>query len=145
MAKKTTKKRRPQTVEKRQLELSPGVKLRRTLESHQGPIYKLAFEPTGETLASGSEDTTVKLWNTRNGKLLHTLDGHSLGVCSLAFNPQGDTLASGGYDNTVILPPVSGAQCLFPRNRSTADGAVPRLPRANKFKETCGEGCSDRR
>ena len=36
----------------------------------------VAFDPQGETLASGSDDNTVKLWEARSGKLLRTLEGH---------------------------------------------------------------------
>ncbi len=36
----------------------------------------VAFDPQGETLASGSDDKTVKLWDVHSGKLLRTLEGH---------------------------------------------------------------------
>ena len=56
--------------------LPPGVKLLRTLEGHQDVVMSVAFDPQGETLASGSADKTVKLWEARSGKLLRTLEGH---------------------------------------------------------------------
>ena len=62
----------------------------------------MAFDPQGETLASGSDDNTVKLWEARSGKLLRTLEGHKR-VMSVAFDPQGGTLASGSDDKTVKL------------------------------------------
>ncbi len=55
----------------------------------------MAFDPQGGTLASGSDDKTVKLWEARSGKLLRTLEGHQSRVTSVAFDPQGGTLASG--------------------------------------------------
>ena len=39
-------------------------------------VWSVAFDPQGGTLASGSDDKTVKLWEARSGKLLHTLEGH---------------------------------------------------------------------
>ena len=42
----------------------------------QGRVYSVAFDPTGGTLASGSDDKTVKLWEPASGKLLRTLEGH---------------------------------------------------------------------
>ncbi len=36
----------------------------------------VAFDPSGRTLASGSGDNTVKLWEVASGKLLRTLEGH---------------------------------------------------------------------
>jgi len=86
-----------------QAALPSGVKLLRTLEGHQDRVTSLAFDPQGDTLASGSFDGTVKLWETASGKLLRTLEGHQDRVMSLAFDPQGDTLASGGFNGIVKL------------------------------------------
>ncbi len=38
-------------------------KLRRTLRGHRGPVTALAFAPDSRLLASGSEDTTVLIWD----------------------------------------------------------------------------------
>jgi WD40 repeat protein len=62
----------------------------------------VAFSPDGKTIASGSFDYTVRLWNL-NGELLKTLSGHSSDVSSVAFSPDGKTIASGSDDNTVRL------------------------------------------
>jgi WD40 repeat protein len=37
--------------------------LRRNLKGQGGEISSLAFSPDGKTLASGSSDTTIKLWD----------------------------------------------------------------------------------
>jgi WD40 repeat protein len=69
----------------------------------------VAFDPTGQTLASGSYDKTIKLWEPGSGKLLRTLEGHHHLVQSVAFDPTGMTLASGSYDRTIKLwEPGSG-------------------------------------
>jgi WD40 repeat protein len=74
-----------------------------TLTGHSGPVKSVAFSPDGKTLASGSADKTVKLWQFTNGKVLHTLTGHSGPVLSVAFSPEGQALASGSYDKTIKL------------------------------------------
>ena len=56
-----------------------------------------------ETLASGSDDETVKLWEACSGKLLRTLERHQSQVASVGFDQQGETLATGSIDNTVKL------------------------------------------
>ena len=79
----------------------PGVTLLHTLAGHDDAVVTVAFSPEGETLASGSWDSTVKLWHGQSGKFLRTLTGHENAVTSVAFDSLGDTLASGSWDHTV--------------------------------------------
>src|SRR5436309_930066 len=74
-----------------------------TLRGHAGLVYSIAFAPDGKTLASGSVDGTVKLWEVGTGSELATLKGHTDWVYSVAFAPDGKTLASGSTDGTVKL------------------------------------------
>ncbi len=64
-------------------------------------VWSLAFSPDGKTIASGSDDNAIKIWNTESGKELRTLTGHSDLVRSVAFSPDGKSLASGSDDRTV--------------------------------------------
>jgi WD40 repeat protein len=75
----------------------------RLREGHAGEIRALAFSPDGQLVASGSEDHTVKLWETFTGREVRTLRGHSDWVESVAFRPDGRLLASGSWDGTVRL------------------------------------------
>ncbi len=74
------------------------------LTGHSEPVLSVAFSPDGLTLASGSFDNTVRLWDVLRQKALgEPLTGHSKSVYSVAFSPDGLTLASGSSDNTVRL------------------------------------------
>lgn len=64
-------------------------------------IRALTFSPDGKTFASGSEDMTVRIWNTKRGSKRATLKGHTGWVTALAFSNDGNTIASGDTDGKV--------------------------------------------
>ena len=65
-----------------------------TLEGHTDGVKSIAFSPVGATLASGSVDGTVKLWDVATRTNVATIAGHEGEIVSIAFSPDGTTLAS---------------------------------------------------
>ena len=78
-------------------------KLKATLEGHTDKVWSVAFSPDGKTLASGSWDQTVRIWNVDTEELLHILPGHTSDVMSVAFSLDGSTLVSASWDRTIRL------------------------------------------
>lgn len=74
----------------------------KTIEGHSGSVESIAFSPDGKTLASGSYDASISLWDLSTGRQSKVFN-HTYAVLSVAFSPDGRTLATGSYDKTVGL------------------------------------------
>src|SRR6266498_997562 len=74
---------------------------------NSGIVYSVAFSPDGKTLASGSGDNTIRLWDVGAGRLIRSLAGHGGAVRSVAFSPDGKMIASASEDKTIKLWQVS--------------------------------------
>ncbi|KAL4995521.1 hypothetical protein BDV10DRAFT_202893 [Aspergillus recurvatus] len=70
-----------------------------TLEGHSSGVNCIKFSPGGRTIASASDDGTIKLWGTA----AHSLKGHGESVNSVAISPDSNLVASGSADYTVKL------------------------------------------
>jgi WD40 repeat protein/serine/threonine protein kinase len=81
---------------------------RATLKGHSDRVVSLAFSPDGQTLASGSDDQTVKLWNVAEGKEIATIRGHNKGVLAVAYSRDGSKLATAGGDTLSIREAATG-------------------------------------
>lgn len=66
-----------------------------TFSGHKQGIFALAFSPDGLTLASASDDSTLKLWNVASRQELLSLRRLGGALKSLLFSPDGSYLAGG--------------------------------------------------
>ncbi|MBX3464798.1 MAG: protein kinase [Planctomycetes bacterium] len=85
---------------------------------HDDWIYALAFDSTGDRLASSSRDGLVKLWDLRNWQQAPAaepppcvvLAGHEGRVDVLAWSPDGRLVASAASDGTARIWDASSGQ-----------------------------------
>ncbi|CAD8142193.1 unnamed protein product [Paramecium pentaurelia] len=66
-------------------------------------VKTVCFSPDGNTLASGSADKSIRLWDVKTGQQKAKLQIHRGSVWSVGFSPNGNTLASVDGNGTVIL------------------------------------------
>lgn len=69
-----------------------------TLKGHTSLVYCVAISPDGSTIASGSYDKSIKIWDTFTGILLRTLTDNVGRVHSVAYSPNGNRIVSVSND-----------------------------------------------
>ncbi|KAI8927399.1 hypothetical protein BC831DRAFT_510942 [Entophlyctis helioformis] len=72
-----------------------------SLSGHTEAILSVCFSPDGKSLATGSGDTTVRVWDLNTETPRHTLTGHTNWVQIVAWSPDCEWIASGSMDSTV--------------------------------------------
>ncbi|HEX6480418.1 MAG TPA: XRE family transcriptional regulator, partial [Ktedonobacteraceae bacterium] len=77
-----------------------GQTLHLAWQAHTDNTFALALSPDEHTLASGSHDGCIKMWDVASGALLWS-GWLTKGVLYLAFSPDSSLLASCGLDATV--------------------------------------------
>lgn len=83
----------------------------RSLTGHTGPVYGVAFSADGRTVATASDDRSVRLWDLSDRSepvpIGDELTGPDQYMASVSFSPDGHLLAAGGGDGTVWIWDVS--------------------------------------
>ncbi len=82
------------------------------LEGHLGFVTSVAWHPDDHTLASGSWDQSIIVWDVEQGEAAATLEGHTNWVLSVAWHPDEHILASGSWDQSVIIWDVEREEAL---------------------------------
>lgn len=63
----------------------------------------LAFSPDSQSLAAGTPEKAIKIWNAQSGQVTRALSGHEYDVDSIAYSPDGQLLASSDFSGTIRI------------------------------------------
>lgn len=107
----------------------------------QGGCTAVCYSADGRTLASGSPDSRVLLWDAESGRMIRALDGDGAPVRSVCFSPDGKRLAATGPDKPyralvwavdsgrvlLTIRNAAGAVCFSPDGKRLASGSSDRF------------------
>ena len=93
---------------------------------HSHWVTSVAWEPDGQSLATGSLDYVVKIWNATTGHEDVNLRGHLGIVTSLAWGPDGRLASGGDYGSVEGLGrhPRSGGEHIAGTYRGSDVGVL---------------------
>ncbi len=82
------------------------------LDEPRNAIGDVAFSPSGDYLAAGTDDNTIYIWDTADYQLVMNLKGHKDYVNGVNFTPDGSLLVSGSKDKTIGIWDFAGQKLL---------------------------------
>jgi len=82
----------------------------RQLRGHEAGVNAVCFSPDGQSLATASDDHTVRVWSVPEHECRQVLSGHSDEVLALCFSSDGERLVSGSKDRKAIVWNIQAGQ-----------------------------------
>ncbi|KAJ1639770.1 WD40-repeat-containing domain protein [Pavlovales sp. CCMP2436] len=93
----------------------------RELKAH-GKHCTVAISPDGKHVATGSYNSSAKLWDISTGALVKTLISHSKEIRQLAFSADGKLLVTASDDKSARLWEVPSGKVLLSLDGNHAGG-----------------------
>jgi WD40 repeat protein/serine/threonine protein kinase len=81
-------------------------------EGHTGWVTSVAFSSDDLYILSGSNDKTLKLWDTQTTDCIRTFEGHKKKIVQVAFGIDGHTAFSVGEDDDIRVWNLDSGDCI---------------------------------
>ncbi|CAE7167721.1 unnamed protein product [Rhizoctonia solani] len=112
-------------------------------EGHTDQVWSVAFSADGKSVVSGSDDGTVRVWNThKSSPIGEPLRGHRGSVFSVSYSPLGNLIASASGDIIRLWDPSTRQQS-GDDLESKSVFSVAFSPDAKFIASGCGKGYSN--
>jgi FOG: WD40 repeat len=84
-------------------ETGPAIQLGHVLSyrQHHGPVYAVAWSPTGSEIVSAGQKAQAHVWDSTTGKDRLVYRQHQQAIKTLAWSPAGSAIATAGNDASV--------------------------------------------
>ena len=109
---------------------SPGREIR-PFEGHARNVTTVGFSRDGQTIVSGSQDLSIRVWDVNTGRARPDFatipDAHELGISSVAISPDGRRIFSAGWDRMLKVWDAGSGRLL--QCSAAAKRAVHPVPR----------------
>ena len=103
------------------------------MQGHEQAVLTCQYNATGNCLATGSGDKTVRLWDLNTNTTKQVLEGHTSHVMCLAWSPDTEWLVSGDLVGDVIL--WQSPQRMARKRKRTAASVEKTLEEEKEAKE----------
>jgi WD40 repeat protein len=94
------------------------------LSGHTSPVWSVCISADGKRLLTGSEDKTLRLWDTATGKCLQVFKGHTQHIFGAVLSPDGKQVLSAGDQTVRLWDTATGKEI---RQMTGHDGPVVRV------------------
>lgn len=83
---------------------------------HTGPITAMAFSPDRQRLATGSDDSTVRVWDLATGQQQLNICGDQKIITAIAFSPDSRRLAFSTADGKFVVADANTGEDVYSRD-----------------------------
>ena len=83
------------------------------LAGHTGTVQSICFHPNGESLVSGSDDRSIRIWEIPTGNQLAELRHHKKTISSIRLSSNGELIISSDFIGSTAIWNTAARKLLF--------------------------------